>query len=143
MLFLTISNANIQFTEKNLIQRFYTTAEALPNTKWLELINKIEFAKAALDGNFKTFVIYIASLSLGSNSTNLDKEAEIVFLIVEEIKIPNKYSDFTNIFSKQKTMVLLEQIKLNKHAIKLKNNKHLSYGLIYSLEPVELETLKT
>ena len=33
MPFLTLSNADVQFVEKELTWRFYTTAEALPTTK--------------------------------------------------------------------------------------------------------------
>ena len=51
MPFLTLSNADIQFAEKELIWRSYTAAEALPTTKRVEIINKKEFAKAALDEN--------------------------------------------------------------------------------------------
>ena len=40
MLFLTFSNANIQFAEKELTWRSYTTAEALSTIKWVELIDK-------------------------------------------------------------------------------------------------------
>ena len=39
-------------------------------------------------------------------------------------------------------MVLSEQTEFNKHVINLKNDKQLSYGPIYSLDLVELETLK-
>ena len=63
MPFLTLSNADVQFVEKELTWRSYTTAEALPTTKRVELINKKEFAKAALDENSKTFVVHIVSLS--------------------------------------------------------------------------------
>ena len=37
----------------------------------------------------------------------------------------------------------LEYIGINDHAIELINEQQLPYGPIYSLEPVELETLKT
>ena len=39
--------------------------------------------------------------------------------------------------------MLPEQTKLNEHAIKLEEGKQPFYGSIYSLGPVELETLKT
>ena len=38
---------------------------------------------------------------------------------------------------------LPENIGMNKHAIELEENKQLPFGPIYSLGPVELETLKT
>ena len=64
MPFLTLSNADVQFVEKELTWRSYTTAEALPTTKRVELIDKKEFAKAALDENSETFVVHVASLNL-------------------------------------------------------------------------------
>ena len=63
MLFLTFSNVDVQFVEKELTWKSYTTAIALPTTKWVELINKKEFAKTELDGNSETFVVHVASLS--------------------------------------------------------------------------------
>lgn len=97
----------------------------------------------ALNENPKTFVIHVVSSSLDSNLNHPDQEAQITFLIVKEFKILDKYSDFTDIFLKEKMMALLEQTKLNKHAIKLKNAQQLSYKPIHSLKLVELKTLKT
>ena len=142
MLFLTFSNADVQFVEKELTLRFYTTAEALPTTKWVELINKKKFAKAVLDEKSETFVVYVASLNLVSG-IYLDREAQIASLLTKEVKIPDKYSDFTNVFSKEKALVLPKCNKLNEHVINLENGKQSSYGPIYSLGPVELETLMT
>ena len=51
--------------------------------------------------------------------------------------------DFVDVFSKEKALVLLERTELNEHAINLEDGKQPPYGLIYSLSPVELETLKT
>ena len=74
MLFLTFGNANVQFIEKELTLRSYTLVKALPNTKRVELINKKEFAKAALDENFKTLVLHMASFNLFLG-VHLDREA--------------------------------------------------------------------
>ena len=142
MPFLTFSNANVQFVEKELTWRSYTIAEALPSTKRVELIDKKEFAKAVLDENSKTFVIHVTSLSLVSG-IHLDREAQIAFLLIEEVKILDEYSDFTDVFSKEKDLVLLERTKFNEHTIDLEDGKQPPYGPIYSLGPVELETLKT
>ena len=54
-----------------------------------------------------------------------------------------KYLDFLNVFSKKKTLVLLELIKLNQYSIKLKENKQSFYRRIYSLGLIKLKTLKT
>lgn len=37
-------------------------AEALHKAKWVKLINKYKFAKAALDKNSKTFIIHVVIL---------------------------------------------------------------------------------
>ena len=62
MLFLTFSNAYIQFAEKKLTLTIYTTKEALSNICWIKLIYKNEFAKAALDENVIAFMVHISSL---------------------------------------------------------------------------------
>ncbi len=65
MPFLSFSNADVKFAELGkLTGRSYTTAEALPTTSWVKLIDKKEFAKAALDGNSETFVVHVAALEL-------------------------------------------------------------------------------
>ena len=62
MPFLALSNADIQFAEKELIWRSYTADEALPTTKRVELIDKKEFAKAALDEESETLVVHVAAV---------------------------------------------------------------------------------
>ncbi len=63
MPFLFLSNANVEFAELGkLTWRTYTAAEALPTTSRVELINKREFARAALDENSETFVVYVSAL---------------------------------------------------------------------------------
>ena len=59
------------------------------------------------------------------------------------ISIPIEYFDFADVFSPELTSKLLENTKINDHAIKLGDDQQPSYGPIYSLGPVELETLKT
>ena len=140
MPFLTLSNADVQFIDNKLTCRSYATAETLPTTKQVELFNKKEFAKAALDENSKTFVIHIASVNPGIHP---DREAQIVSLLTKEVKIPKDYSDFTNVFLEEKTLVLSERTKLNEYTIDLEDGKQPCYRPIYSLGLVELETLKT
>lgn len=59
------------------------------------------------------------------------------------IKVPAKSSDFSDIISAKEALMLSEQTKFNKHAIKLERNKQPSCRPIYSLNTVELITLKT
>ena len=72
-----------------------------------------------------------------------DREAWIAFLFIKEVKIPEKYLDFADIFSEKKALVLPERIELNEYAIDLEDGKQPPYRPIYRLGPVELEILKT
>lgn len=63
-LFLALSKVNISFLAWQLTWKSYIVAKALPTTKQIELIDKKEFAKAVLDENSETFVIYVIILSL-------------------------------------------------------------------------------
>ena len=111
--FLTFSNANIQFAQKELTWRSYTTAEALPTTKRVEIIDRKEFAKAALDKHVEAFVVHVTSLSLNSMSIYPAREAQIASLVAKEVKIPTKYSDFSDVFSEEKALILPEVTELN------------------------------
>ena len=71
------------------------------------------------------------------------REAQIALLVAEKVKIPTEYSDFSNVFSEEKALILSEATELNQHAIELQEGQQPLYGPIYSLGPVELETLKT
>ncbi len=59
------------------------------------------------------------------------------------IEIRTKYSNYADIFSLDLAMELLENTAMNEHAIELIEGKQPPYGPIYTLSPVELETLKT
>ena len=72
------------------------------------------------------------------------RRSQIVGLIAEEapIKIFAEYVDFADVFFPDMTSKLSEHNRVNDHAIKLVDGQHLLYRPIYSLELVELETLK-
>ena len=72
------------------------------------------------------------------------REAQIAALKQDKAptKVPAKYSDFSDGFSEKEALMLPERTNLNKHAIELEGDKQPPYGPIYSLSPVELETLK-
>ena len=63
--------------------------------------------------------------------------------IVEEIIVLAEYLDFADVFLKESAAVSPERTGINKHVIKLENGKEPPYRPIYSLDPVELKTLKT
>ena len=153
MLFLTLSGADVDFSGWELRWRTYTTKEVLPTTRCVELIGKKEFAAAALDPKHETYIIYIAPLSstpvASLKSTSLDvhpsRRPQISSLIAKEVltKVPVEYSNFVDVFSPDLASELLEHSGINDHAIELvESYQQPSYRPIYSLGPVELETLK-
>ena len=54
-----------------------------------------------------------------------------------------EYSDYSDVFSTENAAELPENTGINEHAIELEKGKQPPFGPIYSLGPVELETLKT
>lgn len=138
---LTFSNADIQFVQKKLIWRSYTAAKALTTTKQAEFINKKEFVKAVLDKNVEVVVMYVTFLLI--MAIRVAKKAQIALLFTEKVKITAKYSDFLDIFSNKKALMLPNLTKINQHAIELQEGKQPPYGPIQSLGPVELKLLKT
>ena len=120
-------------------------------------MGKKEFAAAALDPESETFVVHVASLSSDASpsSSPLDvpvasfdvhpsRRPQISGLIAEEAptKVPAKYSDFADVFSPNLASKLPKHTKINDHTIELVEGQQPPYGPIYSLGPVELETLK-
>lgn len=67
----------------------------------------------------------------------------MALLLIKEIIMPMEYTDFADIFLKELAKVVAKRTSINKHAIKLVNNKQTLYGLIYSLGLVELKFWKT
>ena len=142
ILFLILINANIQFAEKKLIWRTYTTKEALLTTRQVKIIDQKKFARAALNENFEAFVMHVSFLRLRM-SIHLARKAQLALLLIKEVIVPVEYLDFADVFSEKSANVLPKQIGANEHVIKLEEGKQLPYGGMYSLEPVELEIFKT
>ena len=152
MPFLNLSGADVDFLRRKLRWRTYTTEEALPTTRRVELVGKKEFAAAALDPESETFVVHVASLSSdaspSSSPLELDvhpsRRPQVSGLIAKEAptKVPAEYSDFADVFSPDLASKLPEHTGINDHAIELVDGQQPPYGPIYSLGPVELETLK-
>ena len=59
------------------------------------------------------------------------------------IEVSVKYSDYSNVFSVKNAIKFLKNSRMSDHAIKLEKDKLPPFESIYSLKPVELETLKT
>ena len=150
--FLTLSGADVDFLGRKLRWRTYTTKKAFPTTRHVELVGKKEFATAALDPESETFVVHIASLSSNTLPSSFplkfnvhsSRRPQVSSLITEEAstKVSAKYLDFANVFFPDLASKLPEHTEINDHAIKLVDGQQPPYGPIYSLGPVELETLK-
>ena len=103
-------------------------------------MGKREFAAAALNPEHETYVVHVASLDVHPS-----RRPQISGLIAEEAptKVPAEYSDFADVFSPDLASELPEHTGINDHAIELVDGcQQPPYGPIYSLGPVELETLK-
>ena len=115
-------------------------------------MGKKEFAAVALDPESETFVVHIASLSsdasLSSSPLELNiypsRRPQVSGLIAKEAstKVPAEYLDFADVFSSNLASELPEYTGINDHAIKLVDSQQPPYRSIYSLGPMELETLK-
>ena len=64
MLFFTLSNADVQFSEKELTWKSYTIKKGFSTIYQVEIINGKEFAKEVLDENVEAFMVHVSSLRL-------------------------------------------------------------------------------
>ena len=151
MLFLILSSADVDFLGWELRWRTYTTKKDLLTIRRIELVGKKKFAAAALDPEHETYIVHVGSvnsdalLSFFLLHVHPSRRSKISGLIVEEActKIFAKYLDFANVFSLDLASKLPEYTGINNHAIEpVDGCQQLPYRSIYSLGPVELETLK-
>ena len=145
MLFLKISNTDVLFGKKILMWRTYTTNKALPTTKRVQIVNPKEFVMMALNVNSKTFVMHVAIREREEMPMYSKKQAQVRALLFDEAptEVSAEYSDYSDVFLAENIAELLENTRMNEHAIELEEGKQPLFGAIYSLGPVELETLKT
>ena len=73
------------------------------------------------------------------------KQAQVGALLFDKVftEVPAEYFDYNDVFSAENIAELPENTGINEHVIKLEKDKQLLFGPIYSLGPIELETLKT
>ena len=148
MLFFILSSADVNFSGQKLWERTYTTEKALPTITRIKLVDKKEFAAAALNLERDTYIVHVVSLNstpfVAALNVYPSQRPLISGLIVKEalIKVFAEYSDFADIFYPDLMFKLLKHIGINNHTIKLVNGQQSSYKPIYILAPVELETLK-
>ena len=108
------------------------------------LIDKQKFAKAALDKNSEIFVVYVVVLEALKLAIHPFWALLLATLQQDKAstKIPLKYVDYADVFSPNLAMELPENTSINEHVIKLIEGKQPPHGRIYSVGPLELETLK-
>ena len=63
MAFLSFGRADVCFAKQEFVWKTYTAVEALPITKKMEIIDKREFAAAALNTDNEIFVVHIVTLA--------------------------------------------------------------------------------
>ena len=99
----------------------------------------------ALDTNSKIFVVHVAIRKQEDMPVHSEKQAQVGALLFNEAptEVSAEYFNYNNVFSMEYATELPENTRMNKYAIELEEGEQLSFGSIYSLEPVELETLKT
>ncbi len=133
MPFLSFSNVDVEFEELGkLIWRSYTTAKALLTISQVKLINKREFAKAALDRRSEIFLVYVTILELPiampihlSRALQVVDDSTMTALQWNKAltEMPIKYSDYADVFSSDQAMELPENIEINEHTIELIEGK--------------------
>lgn len=145
MPFFALSNADVQFTNNDLKQRSYIVQDTLLIKKRVEIINQNKFVAAALEPKEKGFVVHIATLEVQEIDVHPTKKAQIAFLFAEKAleKKIDEYVDYADLFSPEFTTELPKHTRINNQPIDLEEAKQPPYNLIYSLELVELEILKT
>ena len=148
MLFLKLSNVDMSFGERTFMWRTYIFNEALPATEQVQIIDKKDFIIVALDANSKTFVVHVAIREQEEMPVHSERQAQIkaqvkaLLFNKAFIEVPAEYFNYSNVFSMEYVAEFPENTEMNEHAIKLEEGKQPLFGPIYSLEPVELETLK-
>ena len=103
------------------------------------------FVAVALNLEYETFVIHVAFLNSILFNVYFFCRTQISDLIAKKAPtiVSNKYVNFADMFSLNLASKILKHIKINDYAIELVDGKQPLYRPIYSLRPVELETLKT
>ncbi len=126
ILFLTMSNVDIDFQAQNLQWRSYTTGEVFPTTRRIELIRKKEFVVVALDPEHEAFVVHVAALSVDLvDEIYPSRRAQIAHLKADEapIKVSSEYADFADVFLPKLAVELPEYTGINDYAIKLVDDR--------------------
>ena len=90
-------------------------------------------------------MVHVAIREREEMPVHSERQAQVGALLFDKAptKVPAEYSDYSDVFSAENAAELPENTGMNEHAIKLEEGKQPPFDPIYSLGPVELETLKT
>lgn len=143
ILFLTLSNAEIDFVSWESGYMSFITVKTLIMTKWVKLIRKKKFVAVGLGPNEKIFVVYILAFNLDSR-IHLSCIFQLAFLSIQNTLITGfyKYSDFANIFSLEFVVELSKHTEINNYLTNPIHSWKRLYKSIHNFGLVKLETLK-
>lgn len=125
ILFLTLSNVQIDFNDWELRWKSYNSAEVLFTTCKVELVRKKEFTAAAFDPDGEAFVVHVTSIVNSDPIMYLSHQAKIALLKADEahIAILSKYTNFADVFFPNLIIKLLKYTEINDHTIELIDSK--------------------
>lgn len=126
MSFLTLSNVEVNFNNRELKWRLYIDTKAPLTIRWEEFVGKKEFAAVAFDLKNEIFMFHIASFTLSNMSKAYSSyRTQIVFLWVDETPttVPQEYSNIIDIFSSKLVKKLPKYTRINNHPIDLVDRK--------------------
>ena len=98
-----------------------------------------------MDADSDIFIVHVATREREKMPVHLEKQAQVGTLLFNKTltEILAEYSNYNDVFLTENLAELLKNTGMNEHAIKLEEGKKPLFGPIYSLRPVDLETLKT
>ena len=119
--------------------------KALPTIKQVQIVDPKKFVIVALNVDSEMFVVHVAIREREKMPVYFKKQAQVGALLFNKAlpEVPAEYSNYSSNFSAENAAELPENTGTNEHAIELEKGEQPPFGLIYSLELVELETLKT
>ena len=72
-------------------------------------------------------MVYVTSLNHNSMPIHPAQEVQIALLVGKEVKILTKYSDFSDVFSEERALILPKVTELNEYAIELQEGQEPLY----------------
>ncbi len=143
MPWLTMANPNIDWVKRSFQWRTYTAAVALMTTCRVNIIEPEDFAELAINKDADCFAIHASQVvSANEPSVHQDRQDHIARAnVARTVDLPPEYVEYSDVFSDSGAAELPSHGPAD-HAIDLIDEKQPPYGPIYSLNEVELDTLR-